>query len=124
MSRALIIGSAGAGPAVALFLQRAGWDVEIFEAAAEPDAYAGLFLNVATNGLAVLDQLGLRERVVAAGHRSPYMVMWSSTGKRLGTVPNGPAREPERGSVVVRRGILHQVLREAAQKAGIPITFG
>ena len=124
MSRALIIGCGVAGPAVALFLQRAGWDVEVFEAAEEPDAYAGLFLNVATNGLAVLEQLGLRERVVAEGHRSPHMVMWSSTGRQLGTVPNGPAREPERGSVVVRRGILHRVLREAAQQAGIPITFG
>jgi 2-polyprenyl-6-methoxyphenol hydroxylase-like FAD-dependent oxidoreductase len=124
MPRALIIGSGVAGPATALFLQRAGWDVEIFEAADEPDAYAGLFLNVATNGLAVLDQLGLRERLVAEGHRSPNMVMWSSTGRELGTVPNGPAREPERGSVVVRRGILHRVLREAAQEAGIPITFG
>jgi 2-polyprenyl-6-methoxyphenol hydroxylase-like FAD-dependent oxidoreductase len=124
MPRALIIGSGVAGPATALFLQRAGWDVEIFEAADEPDAYAGLFLNVATNGLAVLDQLGLRGRLVAEGHRSPNMVMWSSTGKELGTVPNGPAREPQRGSVVVRRGILHRVLREAAQDAGIPITFG
>ncbi len=124
MSRALVIGSGVAGPAVALFLRRAGWDVEIFEASDQPDAYAGLFLNVATNGLAVLDQLGLREQVVAEGHRSPHMVMWSSTGKELGTVPNGPAREPERGSVVVRRGILHRVLREAATEAGIPITFG
>jgi 2-polyprenyl-6-methoxyphenol hydroxylase-like FAD-dependent oxidoreductase len=124
MPRALIIGSGVAGPATALFLQRAGWNVEIFEAAHGPDAYAGLFLNVATNGLAVLDQLGLRELLVAEGHRSPNMVMWSSTGKELGTVPNGPARDPERGSVVVRRGILHRVLREAAQEAGIPITFG
>lgn len=124
MPRALIIGSGVAGPATALFLRRAGWEVEIFEAADAPDAYAGLFLNVATNGLAVLGQLGLRERLVDEGHRSPHLVMWSSTGKRLGSVPNGPAREPERGSVVVRRGILHRVLREAAQEAGIPITFG
>lgn len=124
MSRALVIGSGVAGPAVGLFLRRAGWDVEIFEASDQPDAYAGLFLNVATNGLAVLDRLGLREQIVADGHRSPHMVMWSSTGKELGTVPNGPAHEPERGSVVVRRGILHRVLREAAQEAGIPITFG
>src|SRR5688500_18201867 len=116
MSRAIIIGSGVAGPATALFLQRAGWEVEIFEAADAPDSYAGLFLNVATNGLAVLDQLGLRDRLVAAGHPAPYMTMWSSTGKALGTVPNGPAREPERGSVVVRRGILHRVLREAAQE--------
>lgn len=124
MPRALIIGSGVAGPATALFLRRAGWEVEIFEAADAPDAYAGLFLNVATNGLAVLGQLGLRERLVDEGHRSPHLVMWSSTGKRLGSVPNGPAREPERGSVVVRRGILHRVLREAAQEAGISITFG
>ncbi|WP_448005194.1 FAD-dependent oxidoreductase [Agromyces bauzanensis] len=124
MPRALIVGSGVAGPATALFLQRAGWDVEIFEAAVEPDPDAGLFLNVATNGLAVLGQLGLRERILAEGHRSPHLVMWSSTGKRLGTVPNGPAHEPERGSVVVRRGILHRVLREAAHDAGIPITFG
>src|SRR5687768_13286263 len=109
MSRALVIGSGVAGPAVALFLRRAGWEVEIFEAAQAPDAYAGLFLNVATNGLAVLEQLGLRDRLVAEGHHSPDLVMWSSTGKQLGTVPNGPAREPERGSVVVRRGILHRV---------------
>lgn len=124
MPRALIAGSGVAGPATALFLQRAGWDVELFEAAAEPDPDMGLFLNVATNGLAVLAQLGLRERIIAEGHRSPHLVMWSSTGKRLGTVPNGPAREPERGSVVVRRGILHRVLREAARDAGIPVTFG
>ena len=124
MSRALIIGSGVAGPAVALFLRRAGWDVEIFEAAEAPDSYTGLFLNVATNGLAVLDQLGLRERLVAEGHPAPDMVMWSSTGKELGTVPNGPAGKPDRGSVVVRRAALHRVLREAAQEAGIPITFG
>ena len=124
MPRALIIGSGVAGPAVALFLQRAGWEVEIFEAAESPDSYTGLFLNVATNGLAVLDQLGLRERLVAEGHPAPEMVMWSSTGKELGTVPNGPAGHPDRGSVVVRRSILHRVLRDAAQDAGIPIRFG
>jgi 2-polyprenyl-6-methoxyphenol hydroxylase-like FAD-dependent oxidoreductase len=124
MPHALIIGSGVAGPAVALFLRRTGWDVEIFEAAEAPHPYAGLFLNVATNGLAVLDELGLRERLVAEAHRAPNMVMWSSTGGKLGTVPNGPAGQPARGSVVVRRGILHQVLREAVQEAGVPIRFG
>ncbi len=124
MPRAVIIGSGVAGPATALFLQRAGWEAEILEAAEEPDDYAGLFLNVATNGLAVLDRLALRERVVAHAHQASCMTMWSSTGKALGTVPSGPARDPERGGVVVRRGILHRVLRDAAQEAGIPIAFG
>jgi len=124
MPRALIIGSGVAGPAAAMFLARAGWDCEIFEAEPEPDAYRGLFLNVATNGLAVLDQLGLKERLVSDGHRSPHLVMWSSTGVRLGTVPNGPAGDPERGSVVVTRGWLHEVIRDGALSSGIPTTFG
>ncbi|MHA7271541.1 FAD-dependent monooxygenase [Arthrobacter sp. HLT1-20] len=124
MSRALIIGSGVAGPAVAQFLQRAGWESEIFEANAAPDSYSGLFLNVATNGLAVLEHLTLRDQVVSDGHRAPHMVMWSSTGRELGTVPNGPAGDPERGSVVVKRIRLHQVLCDAAVATGIPITFG
>lgn len=124
MPRAIIIGNGVAGPAVALFLQRAGWETAIFETQAAPDSYGGSFLNVATNGLAVLESLGLRDRLIGDGHRSPQMVMWSSSGKRLGAVPNGPAGEPARGSVIVRRGWLHEVLREGVTAAGIPITFG
>jgi len=119
MPTALIIGGGVAGPAAALFLQSAGWEVEIFEARSAPDAFGGLFLNVATNGLAVLETLGLRDRLLADGHLSPYMEMWSGRGRKLGTVPNGPAGEPARGSVVVRREWLNSVLREATDAAGI-----
>ena len=124
MPKALIIGGGVAGPAVALFLRRAGWEVEIFEARPAPDAFGGLFLNVATNGLAVLETLGLKERLLEDGHLCPYMEMSSGRGRRLGTVPNGPAGEPERGSVVVRREWLNSVLREATEAAGIPLTWG
>jgi 2-polyprenyl-6-methoxyphenol hydroxylase-like FAD-dependent oxidoreductase len=124
MPRALVIGGGVAGPAAAMFLAADGWEVEIFEAAANPDDYAGAFLNVATNGLTVLDALGLREQLLSDAHPAPYMIMWSSTGKQLGTVPNGPAGDPARGSAVVRRGWLHRVLREGAEDRGIPIRFG
>lgn len=124
MPKALIIGGGVAGPAAALFLRRAGWDAEIFEARPTPDAFGGLFLNVATNGLAVLETLGVKERLLSDGHPSPYMQMWSGSGRKLGTVPNGPAGEPERGSVVVRREWLNRVLREATTTAGIPLTWG
>lgn len=124
MPRALVIGGGVAGPAVAQLLARDGWDTHVYEAHHEPDPYAGLFLNVATNGLAVLDTLGLRDRLLTDGHRAGRMVMWSRTGKELGTVPNGPAREPERGSVIVRRSWLHQVLRDGSQAAGVPTTYG
>ncbi|GAA5203542.1 FAD-dependent oxidoreductase [Microbacterium jejuense] len=124
MPKALIIGGGVAGPATALFLQKAGWDVALFEARPHPEAHGGLFLNVATNGLAVLDLLGLRDKLVALGHRSPYMQMWSGRDRLLGTVPNGPAGDPERGSVVVRRDQLHTVLREALVENGLDTTWG
>ena len=124
MPRALVIGSGVAGPATATFLAVDGWEVEIMEAAAKPDDYAGAFLNVATNGLTVLDALGLRERLLSDAHPAPHMIMWSSTGKQLGSVPNGPAGDPARGSAVVRRGWLHRVLREGAENRGIPMRFG
>jgi 2-polyprenyl-6-methoxyphenol hydroxylase-like FAD-dependent oxidoreductase len=124
MPRALVIGGGVAGPAAAMFLAADGWEVEIFEAAAKPGDYAGSFLNVATNGLTVLEALGLREHLLSDAHPAPHMIMWSGTGKRLGSVPNGPAGDPARGSAVVRRGWLHQVLREGAENRGIPIRFG
>lgn len=124
MPRALIIGAGVAGPVTAMFLRRAGWDVAVFESDPEPDPFAGLFLNVATNGLAVLEQLGLRDRLVSDAHRAPIMVMRSGTGRELGRVPNGPAGDLARGSVIVRRGWAHQVIREGALAAGVDITFG
>ena len=124
MPRALVIGGGVAGPATAQLLARDGWDTHVYEAHPAPDPYAGLFLNVATNGLAVLETLGLRDALLADGHRAGRMVMWSRTGKELGAVPNGPAGEPERGSVVVRRSRLHQVLREGSESAGVPTTYG
>jgi len=124
MPRALIIGCGVAGPAIAQLLQRDGWETTVFEAHEQPDDYAGLFLNVATNGLAVLDALGLRDRLVSDGHRAPHMVMWGSSGKRLGAAPNGPAGNPELGGVIVTRGWLHEVMRAGAASAGVPLVFG
>jgi 2-polyprenyl-6-methoxyphenol hydroxylase-like FAD-dependent oxidoreductase len=124
MPRAVVIGGGVAGPATAMFLAADGWDVEIFEATTKPDDYAGAFLNVATNGLAVLEALRLRDRLLSDAHPAPHMIMWSSSGKRLGSVPNGPAGDPACGSAVVRRGWLHKVLREGVEDRGIPINFG
>jgi flavin-dependent dehydrogenase len=42
-----------AGPAAAIFLKRAGYEAVIYEAMEEPDDYAGLFLNLARNGMRV-----------------------------------------------------------------------
>lgn len=122
--KAVIVGSGVAGPATALFLQRIGCQVEIVEAIADAESSAGAFLNVASNGQAVLAELGLQDRLLADAHLAPRMVMWSGLGKRLGEVPNGPAGDHGRGSAVVRRAWLHQVLRDAVAVAGIAVATG
>jgi 2-polyprenyl-6-methoxyphenol hydroxylase-like FAD-dependent oxidoreductase len=121
--KALVVGAGVGGPAVALFLSRLGWDVEVVETAPRKDSSAGAFLNVATNGMAVLAELGVSQRLLSDAHPCPELVMWSGRGKQLGVVPNGPAHDPSRGGVVVRRGWLHEVLRAAVEDVGIPVRY-
>src|SRR5262245_52099103 len=82
--KALIIGSGIAGPAVALFLKRAGIEAAIYEARTTPEGYS---LSLSSNGVAVLKLLGLDGPVMAAGSVVTNGVMWNGQGKRLGSVP-------------------------------------
>lgn len=120
----LVIGGGIGGLAVALFLQRAGMEAEVYEAQPAPDDTGGYFLNVASNGLHVLKTLGLEQAVAAEGFPVPHMIMWGGSGKRLGEVRNGAAPGQGEVSVVVRRGSLNCRLREEAQRNGITITWG
>ena len=122
--KALIIGCGIAGPVVALFMQRAGITAEIYEARDAPDDYAGAWLQVASNGLDVLTTLGVDRQITADGFPCPNIVLYSGTGKQLGQVPNGARTGHGSTSVVVKRGALQGVLREEAQRRGIPIQFG
>ena len=124
MPKALVVGGGVAGPAVAQLLARSGWEAVVLEARPAPDPYEGLFLNVAVNGQRVLGTLGMLDRLLADAHRASRMVMTSGRGAQLGVVPNGPAGRPSEGGVVVRRGWLHQVIREGAEQAGVTIRYG
>ena len=121
---AIIIGGGIGGPVAAMFLKRAGIDAQIYEAQPAPDDDQGYFLNVASNGLGVLHTLGLEAQVTAEGFAIPRMIMWSGSGKRLGEVRNGVAPGQGAVSVIVKRGALHRILREAAQRQGVPIAWG
>src|SRR5262245_6235884 len=122
--KALIIGCGIAGPVVALFLQCAGIEAEIYEARAASTDYGGNFLNMACNGLRVLKPVGLDGLVAQQGSPIPRMVMWSGNGKRLGEVPNGAPEEVGAPSINILRSRLHQVLREGAEQRQIPISYG
>ncbi|WP_126427119.1 FAD-dependent oxidoreductase [Brevibacillus marinus] len=119
--RAIIIGCGIAGPAAAIFLKRAGCDPFIYEAMPEHDDYAGLFLNVARNGVRILQELGVAERIRREGVEMRIMSFQSGSGKWLGNVGQ-PDGEPQ--GYTIKRGVLHRVLREEAERQGIPVKFG
>jgi len=119
--RAIIIGCGIAGPAVAMFLKRAGYEPHIYAAQPGHDDYTGLFLNVARNGMRVLRELGVDGRIREEGIELRTMRFHSGRGKWLGEIGD-PSGEPQ--GYTVKRGFLHQVLREAAEREGIPVTFG
>lgn len=122
--KALIIGSGIAGPAMALFLQKAGIEAEIYEARASAADFGGLFLNTACNGLNVLGTLGLTEQLSHQGSPIPRMVIQSGNGKCLGEVHNGARAEVGTPSINLLRSRLYQTLREEAERKGIKINFG
>lgn len=119
--KVLIVGCGIAGPALALFLKRAGFAPLLFEADEQADDYAGLFLNLARNGMYVLQELGLDEEVRREGYAMHTMKMVSGKGKLLGVI-GASGGEPQ--GYTVKRGALHRILREEARRQGIPLEYG
>jgi 2-polyprenyl-6-methoxyphenol hydroxylase-like FAD-dependent oxidoreductase len=116
----LIIGGGIAGPALALFLKKAGIAASIHEAYPRC-ADIGGGLQVAPNGMAVLDQIGLAGAVTAAGTACTAMAFRDQHGDRFATLPVG---SPDRPAVTLKRARLHEILVEAATRAGIPVAYG
>jgi len=119
-----VIGCGVGGAAAAMALQRAGLTPTIYEAYPGPADHAGVFLNLASNGLDALRVLGVDAPVYRAGFPTPQMVMWSGSGKRLGDVANGLTLPDGTVSITITRGELHRVLRQEAEARQIPIVFG
>jgi 2-polyprenyl-6-methoxyphenol hydroxylase-like FAD-dependent oxidoreductase len=119
---ALIIGGGIAGPALALFLKRAGFGATIFEARQE-QGDIGAALGIAPNGMNVLAELGLADRVIATGTIMDRSVFRTVAGKAIGATPATGDRFGSPG-VTLSRAALHRILVEAADEAGIPVRYG
>src|SRR5262245_6897040 len=122
--RALIVGSGVGGPVAAMALQKAGIDAIVFEAHEGNAEFVGSFLNTASNGLDALKAIDAHHDVLAHGFRTPRMVMWSGSGKRLGEVANGVRLPDGTASITVERGHLHGALLRQAIERGIRIEQG
>lgn len=121
----VIIGCGIAGPAAALFLRRAGFHPRIYEAAPGPRDEEGAFFNVAPNGMHVLGELGVEEEVRRMGHRTRGLVFHNESGVEIGRLDG--SRDEElfgASSVLIPRGAIGRILREKAEREGIPVFFG
>jgi 2-polyprenyl-6-methoxyphenol hydroxylase-like FAD-dependent oxidoreductase len=122
--KALIVGAGVCGPVTAMALQRAGIDAVVYEAHEPTESEVGSYLTVATNGLDALSAIGAAAPVMAAGFLTDRTVLFSGTGKRLGTVPIGSTRHGRLMSHTLRRAHLHRVLHDEATRRRVRIEFG
>jgi 2-polyprenyl-6-methoxyphenol hydroxylase-like FAD-dependent oxidoreductase len=116
--KALIIGCGIAGPALALFLKRAGIEAEIYEAREMPEGYA---LSLSCNGLAVLQELGLDRATLAQGSTVTRGIMANGKGKRLGEMEMASGALK---SVFIKRVPLGAIISDEAERQGIKIMRG
>jgi len=121
--RVLIIGAGLAGPAAALFLQKAGFEPVIFEAY-PGRADNGGALMLAPNGMAVMAELGLAERVIAAGTVIERFDFRSCRGFRLGSMPYAPKGRYRCPGVSLARATLYGILLDAVAERGIAVHYG
>ncbi len=116
--RALVVGGGIAGPAVALFLARAGFQPVVLEAYPRTEDVGGAF-QIAPNGLRVLGELGLAEPLLAQGHPCADMVFRNHHGRSIGVV-----RTARSGvGVNVMRAVVHRLLRDEVARRGIDLRF-
>jgi len=122
VKRVLIVGGGVAGPVLALFLRRAGFEPEIFEAAGASST-AGGALGLAPNGMNVLSAAGVVEQVRDASVTAKQWVFENQSGKVLAWSPGGDPSRYGQPAVMITRADLHRVLLDRARDEGVPIHF-
>jgi 2-polyprenyl-6-methoxyphenol hydroxylase-like FAD-dependent oxidoreductase len=115
---ALIIGCGIAGPAVALFLKRAGIDSVIYEGREQDEGYS---LSLSCNGVRILRMLALEDALFAEGSPVSKWSMWSGRCKYLG---GGLFTADGIKSVFIKRVPLGKILSDEAKRQGIEIKRG
>jgi 2-polyprenyl-6-methoxyphenol hydroxylase-like FAD-dependent oxidoreductase len=112
---AVIIGAGIAGPAIGLALRRVGIRAVVYEASAAPRDDEGAFLNLAPNGIGVLQALGAGRVMDGLGFRNDRLVFHNEAGRALADVPVG--------GVTASRGLFSRALRDAATQEGVEFEF-
>lgn len=121
--KAIIIGGGIGGLALALFLKKAGKEIEIFEAS-NGQANVGGGLGLAPNGLNVLDSLGLSTKVIEAGTVLNHCWFRNAKGKTLARIRYSIPERYAQPAIGISRAALHRILSEEVMGRGMVIHYG
>ena len=113
--RVIIAGGGIGGLAAALSLHQAGIEVEVFEQSPEIKPL-GVGINVLPHAMRELTELGLQERVVAAGIATRELAYANRLGQMIWSEPRGRAAGYAWPQVSIHRGRLHMELLAAARE--------
>ncbi|MFN8830101.1 MAG: FAD-dependent oxidoreductase [Labrys sp. (in: a-proteobacteria)] len=115
-----IVGAGVAGLAAAAFLSRSGFDVVVFERFDEARPVgSGLLLQ--PTGLAVLARLGLLDDALALGSRIERLIGKTAPKARTIFDLRYASLSPERHGLGMHRASLFHLLRQAVERAGVPV---
>jgi 2-polyprenyl-6-methoxyphenol hydroxylase-like FAD-dependent oxidoreductase len=124
--KVLIIGAGPAGLAAALQIsQSSGILFAVYEIRTEPTTLGGS-IGIPSNGLRLLQRMGVYEELLARGSKSSTTMLHSSQGTDLGGIDMVSWSEKKTGFgyLRIKRTDLVDVLTDATQKRGIPIYYG
>lgn len=117
-----IVGCGTAGPALALFLARAGHRVTLYEAVEEPQPI-GAGVMIQPTGLAVLDRLGLAEPILARSARVQRLHCRTAGGRAVIDLAYGDLA-PGLFGVGMHRGVSFEALWGTLPAAGVQVRAG
>ncbi len=120
--RVLIVGGGIAGPALALFLHRAGIQSSVFEAYPEHVGVGG-GLALAPNGMRVLHSLGLADQLGDRGSRIAQYWFRNDRGRTLARYTNASTERYGQPMLGMARATLAELLAGALRRAGVPTLY-
>ena len=121
--RALIIGAGVAGPVLALFFKQAEIECELFEASPTISDSGGA-LGIAANGMNVLQDAGVAERLRDVSVTAGSSYFENQSGRLLALVPPADQRRYGQTGIMITRTALHRCLVQCAERQGIPVHYG
>jgi 2-polyprenyl-6-methoxyphenol hydroxylase-like FAD-dependent oxidoreductase len=120
--KAIIIGAGIAGPVTAILLRKAGIDAQVFEAWPYSAGIGG-GLQIAPNGMHVLDAIGLAEEMISRGSIAESFDFHSQGGARLGSINHNMRRRFGQPAVNMRRAALNQAIVNKAWCCSVELFF-